>query len=196
MAKPEIKKSVGSVVLFENGSLLFKKVLVSYPNVVEARAMGDDAPRFGIDILIDAEDQAEEVAFLKSYVSELAKTAGKDFKVTSDKIFFRKGNEEKPEQVGKYLVRAGQAEKDGGPVVVDAYGKPIKNAKDIYGGCFCHVVINPWVQNNKYGKRINASILTVKKVADGEPFGSGVRGDQFLDVLADLDDEDDGLDFE
>ena len=41
----------------------------------------------------------------------------------------------------------------------------------LYPGCYVNVVITLWAQNNKFGKRINANLLAVQFVKDGNPFG-------------------------
>src|SRR5690606_35028412 len=48
----------------------------------------------------------------------------------------------------------------------------------IYGGCYANILIRPWYQDGQkvgkgYGKRINAGIVGVQFVRDGEPFGEG-----------------------
>lgn len=40
----------------------------------------------------------------------------------------------------------------------------------IYAGCYVNAIIDFWVQNNKYGKRINSNLYGVQFVKDGEPF--------------------------
>ena len=40
------------------------------------------------------------------------------------------------------------------------------------------MLINPWVQNNKFGKRINANLLAVRFVDHGEAFGMGRVDDE------------------
>lgn len=41
---------------------------------------------------------------------------------------------------------------------------------EIYGGCYVNVILNIWAQDNKFGKRINASLSGVQFNADGVPF--------------------------
>lgn len=62
------------------------------------------------------------------------------------------------------------------PLLLDRNEKPIDalKGKDIpYGGCYAHIIINVWAQDNEYGRRINAKLLGVMFAAEGEPFGSG-----------------------
>lgn len=73
------------------------------------------------------------------------------------------------------------------PTVVDRDKTPL-NAQDgkPYSGCHVHAVLELWSQDNKYGKRVNATLLGVQFYADGEAFsGGGVASeDDFDDVTA------------
>jgi hypothetical protein len=64
--------------------------------------------------------------------------------------------------------------------LVAADGKP-------YSGCFVHAVLELWVQDNQYGKRVNATLMGVQFAGDGEAFGGGssvASEDDFDDVSA------------
>jgi hypothetical protein len=50
---------------------------------------------------------------------------------------------------------------------------PNEIAEEIYGGCWVSAVIRPWSQENKFGKRVNANLISVLKRKDDEPFGEG-----------------------
>lgn len=43
----------------------------------------------------------------------------------------------------------------------------------IYSGCYVNAVLQFWVQDNTYGKRINAQLCGVQFEADGDAFGGG-----------------------
>ena len=72
-------------------------------------------------------------------------------------------------------------DKDKTPLVASD-GKP-------YSGCYVHAVLELWSQDNKYGKRVNATLMGVQFFADGEAFsGGGVASDDdFDDVTAGAD---------
>lgn len=42
-----------------------------------------------------------------------------------------------------------------------------------YAGCYVNAVIDIWAQENTYGKRINASLMGVQFLRDGDAFGGG-----------------------
>ena len=79
------------------------------------------------------------------------------------------------------------------PTVVDVDKTPLtqKDGKP-YSGSKVHAVIEFWAQDNKFGKRINATLMGVQFVADGERFGAGGVADEsdFDDISAGVEAED------
>ena len=66
----------------------------------------------------------------------------------------------------------------------------------VYSGCYAHVVLEVWAQDNQYGKRINAQITGVMFSRDGDSFGGGATpatADDFADLSAAEDEEVDPL---
>jgi hypothetical protein len=72
---------------------------------------------------------------------------------------------------GNLYVNAGNAIR---PTVVDGNRAPL-TASDgkPYSGCFVNAIIEVWPQDNQHGKRINASLLGVQFVRDGEKLAGG-----------------------
>lgn len=56
-----------------------------------------------------------------------------------------------------------------------------------YAGCYVNIVVDIWAQDNKFGQRINAKLLGVQFVKDGDAFGGGARfsDDDFDDLGVD-----------
>lgn len=46
----------------------------------------------------------------------------------------------------------------------------------IYSGCYVNIQMSMWLQDNNYGKRVNADILAVQFASDGDAFGGGATG--------------------
>ena len=81
------------------------------------------------------------------------------------------------------------------PTVVDRDRSPLaeEDGKP-YSGAFVNGSITLWVQDNEFGKRINANLRAVQFVKDGEAFGvKPVDAEDEFDVIDDIDG--DGEDF-
>lgn len=74
------------------------------------------------------------------------------------------------------------------PTVIDRDRTPLVAADGRpYSGCYANVQVEVWAQDNQYGKRINAQLLGVQFVRDGDSFGGGARPadpDDFGDLSA------------
>ena len=55
---------------------------------------------------------------------------------------------------------------DGRAPLVASDGKP-------YSGCYVNMIVEFWAQDNQFGKRVNASLLGVQFVKDGERLAGG-----------------------
>lgn len=61
-----------------------------------------------------------------------------------------------------------------------------------YSGCYVNAIIDFWVQDNSWGKRVNANLFGVQFVKDGESFGSaGMSDADVMSSFDELEDEED-----
>ena len=81
------------------------------------------------------------------------------------------------------------------PSVFDGAKNPVdEESGEVYSGCYVNAVIEFWAQDNDYGKRINAQLLGVQFVKDGEAFAGGAAPadeDDFDEIESDDEDEED-----
>lgn len=57
--------------------------------------------------------------------------------------------------------------------LLDCNGEPVPGALELlYAGCYVNAVVSLWAQDNKHGKRINASLEAVQFLRHGEAFGA------------------------
>jgi hypothetical protein len=60
------------------------------------------------------------------------------------------------------------------PLVLNADRTPLTAADGKpYSGCFVNVIVEIWAQDSQFGKRVNASLLGVQFVRDGERLAGG-----------------------
>lgn len=194
-----IVKKVKNCIQYSDGTFKIENVRASYPHL-DAPYAGKDAEddedggkgkkkkgKYGIVGLGLKETHKEAMLLCKAYVEQKNKEAKKT--IGKNNWFIRNGDDSgKPENEGNYTWNASEVKR---PRVRGRDGRimePDEVAEKIYGGCYVNILIKPWIQDNKWGKKHNAGLIAVQFVRDGEPFGEGRVSDD--DVFEELDDED------
>lgn len=63
------------------------------------------------------------------------------------------------------------------PFILDRNKAPLTEADGRpYAGCYVNASIDMWAQDNKWGQRINSTLLGLQFVRDGDAFSAGARG--------------------
>lgn len=184
MAKPQrtVVKEVPYAVLYSDDTILISDCRASYPHVFVAYA-GDDGgePAFGIVGLMPKETHGQAKDLCLELMAKVMKAA-KVERLPADKKFIRNGDEQdKDGYAGCFTISAREKRR---PRVLGRDRLPLdpdKQSDVIYGGCIVNILIRPWVQNNKYGKRCNAGLTGVQFVRDGEAFGEGRLSNDDID---------------
>lgn len=96
------------------------------------------------------------------------------------------GDDFGPECKGCYVLRVKSKQK---PVIVDAFRNEITNPAEVYSGCYGRAAIKFFGYNTKGSKGLSASLLSIQKLSDGEPFGTVGSADDFDDDYKDADDD-------
>ena len=203
------KTDDGLGTFFSDGTVMIKNVRASYPHViVPGRAFvgADGKPgerSYSITGMMPKATHGKVASLLGSIMKDMlaeAKIPG----VKADAKFLRDGDlSGKDDYVGHWTVSA-REKLEKPPRVLEADAKtPIvgaENAKRIYGGCWVSLLIRPWLQNNGFGKRINANLVGVQFLRNDEPFGDGSISTKTIDdsfdnmaTEADWADDDNGL---
>jgi len=157
-----------------------RNVRLSFPHLFKPHAMeAGQEPKYSATFLLDPAVHAAEIASIKEAGNTVAMTFWNGKPPSGVKFCLRDGNEKSDLDgyAGMLFVPAGNKR---APVVVDEQVQPL-NATDNkpYAGCYVNATVRLWVQDNKYGKRVNASLEAVQFVADGEPFGApGVSAEE------------------
>lgn len=171
---------------------------LSYPSLWTPREgqTGDDGkkndPRFEASFIIYEDKHADFITEMRAAAkSMLIAKYGQNYP-KGFKLCLRSGMEETKAEVpgygpGTMFVPTGSKSK---PVVVhrDPSVPVGPNDNVIYAGCYVNASFRLWIQDNKFGKRINAELLAVQFYKDGERFGEGpVDAESEFDNLEDGD---------
>ena len=182
--RPEKLKTVENAILFEGDVIKLLNVRASYPHL-DKPYKGDDSDgkaAYSISALLPKETHREAAKLVSEAIATFA--AREKFKVAKDRRCLKDGEGSgKDEQEECWIVSARETK---APTVRDRTGKKIEDKDSIpeiiYAGCRVDVIIRLWKQDNKFGKRVNANLISVAFRADDEPFGEGrVTDDNYWD---------------
>jgi len=155
---------------------------ISFPSLFKKASFDGKEGKYEATILFPKTDTKTYDAIMKAI--EGCKKDNKLPKVPSDKLFIKDGDEvEYDGYEGMWAVKASNNKR---PTVINRDKTPlVEDDEVIYAGCYVNAILEPWGQNNQYGKRINANLLGIQFVKDGEPFGDGGKvasEDDFEDI--------------
>lgn len=174
--------------------IVLKDSRLAFAQIWEAKAFEPGAkPKFNATFLFDP--KSPNAKLVETAVKEAAteKWGAKandvltSIKGIPNKMCFRNGNT-KPEYDGypgnlfvssSNPVRPTIMDRDGKTPLIQADGRP-------YSGCYVNGIVDIWAQDNKYGKGIQATLLGVQFVRDGDAFsGGGTASEDDFEDLSD-----------
>ena len=171
--------------------IFLKHVIFSFPKVFRPEAFkGEEGgeKRYQLTCLIPKTPEGKDMwnKILDAADDALADKYGKDIpKIKEDKLAYHDGDDDDYSDIdgyaGHWFIRAANTRR---PTVKDADGRTPLVEEDgrIYGGCVGNAIVRIWVQDNKWGRRVNCSLEGVQFVRDGTAFGAApLREDAFSD---------------
>lgn len=185
--------NTANVTFREDGCILVKNVRLSYPHLFQKWGKNEgDKKKYSATFLMDKKTHAADIKALGSHIAALMTEYFKG-RIPSDKLFMKDGGGEngKPETEGYFILKASE---DRAPDVINRDKSRINEDDDIvYAGCYVNVLLRPWKQQNNFGKRVNANLLAVQFVKDGERF-SGIERPDTNEAFEEVPDDFDGVD--
>lgn len=212
-----VRKVPGVCALFSDGTIRLINVRASYPWVIKAQKNdsddGEETYTFSIVALMSKETHGEAMKMCRQVIAKLeaeapkGKPGSKPFKYAAAKKFIKNGDavDDDGDRVmgeeceGMWVVSARERNRPllRGPNKDPETGKAerltpagAQQRGYFYGGCYVDVIIRPWAQDNKYGKRANAGLTAVQFRRHGEPFGQGRISEEDIDDSFDAEDDD------
>jgi hypothetical protein len=167
-----------------SSNLILKNVRLSFPQLFQPKSVMGSEPKYSAAFLLEKSDP--QVAATRKAIA--AMTTAKWGKVIprSLKVCLHDGSEKEFDGYeDSFYISANSAKR---PLVLDRDRRPLSTDEGIpYAGCFVNGLVRLWAQDNQFGKRVNAELLGVQFVRDGEPFGGGkpATPEDFEDLGAD-----------
>lgn len=157
---------------------------LSFPRLFEPRAFeSGQTERYEATFLLDPSDKVhkKQIEAIEAAGQALIKEKWPKKQPTMKGFCYGYADEDGVEfdgYEGMFYIRTNKKAPDGRPLVVDRSNSPV-TAEDgvFYAGCYVNGTLSLWLQDNQYGKRINANLRGVQFVKDGEAFGGGERVD-------------------
>lgn len=161
------------------------RVRMIFPDIFRKGSFNGQETKYSATFLIPKEDQKTYKQIMDAI--DVTKNEYKDpkIKVPNSRLFIMDGDEMESEYTtfeNHWVVRASNTNR---PTALDRDKSPLQEEDDkVYSGVYVNAIIAPWIQDNNYGKRINASLLGIQFVEHGEPLGgSTVASDDDFDDL-------------
>lgn len=150
--------------------ITLKNVRIAYPHLFTKNSFQGNETGYDAWFLISKSD-TENLKKIQTQIDEFQKNLKS--KVQTDKICFKDGDlQDKDYSKGHWVLKAGSKKEK--PVVLDQYKREITEDNNlIYSGCYVNTSVDLWLQDNQYGKRINANLFAVMFAKDGDSIGGG-----------------------
>lgn len=171
--------------------------VVSYANLNQPRAFGDQAPKYSGSLIVDKADTLAvsriEAAMRAAYEDGLSVLKGKSkvaptFEEITEDGPLHDGDTKKdgdPAYKGAFYLNAKNNRK---PLIINTDKEEIIDPSEIYSGIHAKCAIGFYAYNKAGNCGLGCSLDIVMKTADGEPLGSTISVDDAFD-----DDDDDFL---
>lgn len=166
---------------------------LSFPDIWRPKAIksgkGEPGePKYSAHFLLDKKEQADQIKSLKQAIFALAKEKWGDKTkdmITKGKVTvcLHEGSDKDYDGYSEdnMFLSASSGKR---PTIVDRDKTALaEDDRRPYGGCYVNGIVRLWVQDNNFGKRVNAELLGVQFVKDGEPFGAAPLADDAFDDL-------------
>jgi hypothetical protein len=155
-------------------NIKLKGVRLSFPYLFKAHAFSEDQEAsFSAVFLLDKKRDATQIKTIKQAMTDLLSEAYPKGQPKGFKLCLRDGSEKSEvDGYGDEVMFIGAKSKKRVPVVDTDPSVPLTEDEGRpYAGCYVNASIRIWVQDNKWGKRVNAALRAVQFLKDGDPFG-------------------------
>ncbi len=165
----------------KNMKIQLKNVRLSFPSLFQKASFNGVEGKYEATFLIPKSDTKTKTAIDEAINKAIAEA---NIKVPSDKRCLQNGDDKDYDgYADHWTFKAANSRR---PVVIDRDKAPlIEEDGRPYAGCFVNAIVEVWIQNNTYGKRVNANLHGVQFLKDGDSFGAG--GSDATDDFDDLD---------
>ena len=166
--------------------IMLKNVRLSFPSIFAKATFEGTEGKYEATFLIPKDDTKTKQMLDDAIAACIAEH--KLGKVKGDKLALKDGDDSEYDGYeDNWSLKASNNKR---PTVIGKDKAPLTEEDEVmYAGCYVNVIIEPWAQNNNYGKRVNFNLLGLQFVKDGESFGDA-GSSASVDDFEEIDDED------
>ena len=168
-------------------TVVLKNVRLSFADIWQPKAFNPGSPpKYSCNFLPDKETQGDQIKAIEKKMAEMAMDFFNGKPPKGIKRCLGDGEDKAYEGYDGQMFISASSKRQ--PEIIDRDKSPLVELDDKpYSGCYVNAVIGLWVQDNQYGKRVNANLDVIQFQSDGERFGGG--GGSKADLLDDINDE-------
>ena len=182
------------------------RVRLSYQHLDEPSAAAEGAePKYSATLMIPKSDRATKAALDKAALAAIREKFGTEQLPKGSSKVYRDGDKESetkfdggvdteknPEYAGHWII-SGKAKATKKPILVGPGNTQI-DVRDIYSGCYVRASLIAYGYDAGGNTGVGWALVSLKKVADGEPFGTVYDpSDDFGDDEDEIDESGDSL---
>jgi len=162
-----------------------KNVRLSFPSLFQKGTYeGKENNKYEATFLIPKKD-SETKKMVDEAIEKAIIDYGKKIKISKDRYCIKDGDDSELDGYeNNWSLKAGNKRR---PIAIGRDKASLTEEDNLlYAGCYVNAVVDFWIQDNSYGKRVNANLHGVQFVKHGDAFGSPVE--DVTEVFDDLDD--------
>mgnify|MGYP003638878934 FL=1 len=165
--------------------ITLKNVRLSFPQIWTAKAFnkGQDA-KFNANFLLDKDSDKDQIESLRKEIKQAATAKFNGDIPKNIKMFLGDGEDKAYDGYENAMFVSASCKNR--PTIIDRDRTPlVEEDGRPFAGCYVNAAISIWIMDNDYGKRINANLVAIQFVKDGESFGSGpIKADNIFDDIS------------
>lgn len=167
-----------------------QNVRMCFPSVFTKAVFDGEEGKFQATFLIEKSDKKTYKSIMDAIESAKKEYKDPSIKIKEASLFIKDGDDTDSEIFqDHWIVKASNKTR---PTVLDRDKSQLDESDNkIYSGVYVNAIISPWIQDNKYGKRVNATLLGIQFCKDGDRIGGSQTAsvDDFDDIEDDFEDD-------
>lgn len=166
-------------------TIILKNVRLSFPEIWKAKPYMEGAiPKYTANLLLDKDGDKDQIQNLKKAIKQAVADGFKGNTPKDLEICLGNGDDKAHDGYENAMFISTSTRQR--PTTIDRDRTPlVEEDGKLYAGCYVNAAISFWTMDNRGGRRVNANLLALQFVKDGEKFGGGgVKVNEVFDDIS------------